>query len=101
MKRRSLAPPFLRFQIIFFKQRRLEKIRDADFQSLAYFMNDPQFYGIIGTMDDVVDGGLGYTGFGKQLILGHTALLQQLTQTFADSLIQFHRDHLSFILILG
>ena len=89
-----MAPPFLRFQIIFFEQRRLEEVSNTDLQSLAYFVNDPQFYGIIGTMDDVVDGRFGYAGFGKQLILGHTAFLQQLAQSFADGLIQFHRDHL-------
>ena len=91
-----MAPPFLRFQIIIFEQRGLEKVSNTDLQSLAYFVNDPQFYGIIGTMDDVVDGRFGYAGFRKQLILGHTAFLEQLAQTLADGLIQFHRDHLFY-----
>ena len=56
-------------------------------------MNDPQLYGIIGAVDDIMDGGFGNTAFDKKLILGHIVLLQQLRQPLADCFIQMHLFH--------
>ena len=56
-------------------------------------MDDPQFYGIVRAVDNVIDGGLGNTASGKQLILGHFMLLKKLPQPFTDCLIQLHEYH--------
>ena len=44
-------------------------------------------------VDNVIDGGLGNTASGKQLILGHFMLLKKLPQPFTDCLIQLHKYH--------
>ncbi len=62
-------------------------------------MNDPQFYRIIRTMQNVADGGFGYTATAGQLIRGHVLRLQQILQALADCLIQFQWDHLAFTLL--
>ena len=53
-------------------------------------MDDPQLYGIIGAVDDIVNGGFGNATFHGELVLGHVALVQQLRKTLTDNLIQFH-----------
>lgn len=50
---------------------------DTNLQTLAHFVNDPQLYGIVGTVDDIAYGGLGNAAFHIQLILRHLTLVQQ------------------------
>ena len=52
-------------EIDLIEQGRLEKLRHADLEALTDFVNDPQLYGIVGTMDDIADGGLGNTAAGE------------------------------------
>ena len=77
----------------------MEKIRDTDGESLAQFVDDPKFDGIIRTMDDIADGGLGDTTAGRKLILGHFLLRKEFRQPHTDGLIQLQWDHHSFICI--
>lgn len=75
-----MKPPgnrrFLWIQIILIEKRRVEKIGDADAETLADLVDDPQFHGIVGTVDNVADGGFGDTAFAEELVLGHTAFVQ-------------------------
>ena len=52
-------------QIYLIKQGRLEKLRNADLETLTDLVNDPQLHGIVGTMDNIADGGLGDTAAGE------------------------------------
>jgi hypothetical protein len=42
----------------------LKEYGDADLKTLADLMENPKFNGIIGAVDQIVDGGLGHTAFG-------------------------------------
>ena len=53
-------------------------------------MDNAQFYGIIGTIDHVSDGGFGHAALHKQLILRHLLFFEQFRQSFADCLIELH-----------
>ena len=88
-------------QIVLVKEGGLEKLRNADRKPLADFVNDPQLHGIVGAVDDVVDGGFGDTAAGEQLILGHFLFLKKLLEPFADCLIQLHRSHHPFFCCYG
>ena len=77
-------------EIAFLKQGRIEELGNADAQSLAHFVNDAQLHRIVGTVDDVADGGLGHAAFDEQLILRHLLFLQQLRQPLTDRLIELH-----------
>lgn len=46
----------LGFKVIFIKQRRLEKLRKTDTQSLAKLVNHPELHGIIGTIHYISNG---------------------------------------------
>ena len=65
------------FQIIFFEKWRCKKSIYSNLQPLAHLMNDPQLYGIVGTVDDVAYGRFGYAAFHVQLILCHVSFAQQ------------------------
>ena len=75
------------FQIIFFKKRRCEKGVDTNLQTLAHLVNNPQLYGIVGTVDDIADGRFGHTTFHIQLILCHVPFIQQFREALAYRLI--------------
>ena len=77
-------------QICLGKQRRVEKVDNADLQSLAHFVNDPELDGIVGTVDHIPDGRFRNTAANIQLILSHLSLVEQFCQTCADSLVEFH-----------
>lgn len=53
-------------------------------------MDHTQLHGRIGTVDNVANRGLRYTGFHIKLVLGHIPLLQQLCQSLADCFVQLH-----------
>ena len=65
---------FLWIKFCFFKEGRLEKFRNTDFEALAQFVDDSELHGIVGAVDQIADGGLRNAAFGKQLILGHVVL---------------------------
>ena len=88
-----LAQKLLRFQIIFNKQGRVEKLCDADSESLADFVDYTELYRIIGAVYQVANSGFRHTAFDVQLIVGHVPLLQKLRYSFADGLIQLHPLH--------
>ena len=52
-------------QIHFIEQGRVEKLCNADLETLTDFVDDSQFYRIVRTMDDIADGGLGNTAAGE------------------------------------
>lgn len=92
---------FLWIEILFIKKRRMKKIGNADLKALTYFVDNTQLYRIIGALDDVVNGGFGYTTFGKKLILGHAVLVKQLFYTQTNGFIQFHQiHHTRFLFVL-
>ena len=78
------------FQICFIEKGRAEKFIDANFKSLAHFVDDPEFHRWIGAVDDIGYGGTGKTAFGRKLILRHVLFGKQLLKPHADSLIQLH-----------
>lgn len=71
------------FQIIFFKKRRCKKCIYANIQTLAHFVDNPQFYGIVGTVDDIAYGGFWHAAFHIQLILRHVSFIQQFREALA------------------
>lgn len=88
-----LAQKLLGFQIIFVEEWRVKEFRDTDTESLTHFMDYSEFYGIIGAVDQIADGGFWYAAFYIQLIIGHILLFQQFGNSFADGLIQLHHLH--------
>ena len=58
-----MAQKLLGFQIIFDEKRRVEKLCDADTESLANFVDDSELYGIIGAVYQIADGGFWYSAF--------------------------------------
>ena len=80
----------LRIEVAFLKQRGIKELANADAQSLTHFVNDAQLHRIIGTVDDVADGGLGHAALDEKLVLRHLLFLQQLRQPSADRLIELH-----------
>ena len=88
-----LAQKLLGFQIIFDKQRGVEKFCDADAKSLANFVDDSQLNRIRGAVYQVSDGGFWHAALDVQLIVGHISLLQKLCYSLADGLIQLHPLH--------
>lgn len=81
---------FLWFQIGFFKKWGMEKVVDVDFKPLTYFMDDTQFYGIIGTVNDVSNGGFRHTAFLIKLILGHIPLFEKFSEPLPNGFIELH-----------
>lgn len=75
------------FQIIFFEKRRCKKCIYADLQTLAHLMDNPQFYRIVGAVDDIAYGRFWHTAFHVQLILCHVSFVQQFGETLAHCLI--------------
>jgi hypothetical protein len=71
----------------------LEKFSNADFKALTDLVDDPQLDGIVGAVNDVIESSLGDTAFYKELILRHSAFLQQLCNPHTDGLIEM--QHLS------
>jgi hypothetical protein len=68
----------------------LKERGNADLKTLADLMENPKFNGIIGAVDQIVDGGLGHTAFGGELILRHISLGQEFLLAKTDGLIQLH-----------
>ena len=95
-KSRGTASAFLWVKIYFIKQGRTEKIRDADLEPLAKFMDDPQLDGSIAAGNQIMNGGLGNAAQHEQLILGHISFFQKLRKPQTDSLIQLQEDHHPF-----
>lgn len=83
----------LRLQIIFIEQGKIKKFIDPNSKPLTHFVDDPQLYRIIGTVDHISNGGFRHTAFHVKLILSHPALLQKLLQTLAECFIQFRANH--------
>lgn len=90
---------FLWVEIHFVKKLGLKELCDADLKSLTKLVNDSKFYRIVGTVDDVADGGFRYTAFDKKLILGHFMFTQQFLKPDADSLIQLQLNHHTFFVL--
>ena len=61
-------------KICFIEIRRIKEGRNIDLQALANLVDYTQLHRIIGTVDDVADGGLGYAAFDVKLILCHVPL---------------------------
>ena len=59
-------------------------------KALAQLVDDPQFDGIVGAVDDIADGGFGDAAADEELVLGHPMLRQQLRKPHAHRLIQLH-----------
>ena len=74
-------------QIVFNKKRRVEKVRDVDFKTLAYLVDNTQFDRFIGTVDDISNGGFWNTTAFIKLILGHVFFIEKFGKPFAHSCI--------------
>ena len=61
-------------QICLIEIRGIKEIGNIDLQALADLVDHTQLHGIIGTVDDVADGGLWYSALHIKLILSHVPL---------------------------
>lgn len=93
-----MVPLLLWVQVDFVEKGRIEKFRNGDLEALADLVYDPQFYRVIGTGDEVVQGGFGNAAFCEQLVLGHAPLLKKLGHPLTDCLIQLH-IHPTFVFL--
>lgn len=88
-----LAQKLLGFQIIFVEEGRVKEFRDTDTESLTYFMDYTEFYGIVGAVNQIADGRFRHSAPHIQLIVGHAPRFQQFSYSFADGFIQLHSLH--------
>ena len=58
----------------------MKELSDTDLEALTDFVDDPKLNRIIGTVNDIADGGLGDTAACKKLILCHFPLRKKLFQ---------------------
>ena len=86
----NIASGFLWLQIGLFKKRGVKKVINIDSKSLTQFVDDTQFYRIIGAVNDIADRGFwNATSFVKQ-IWGHISLRKKLRKPLADRFIKLH-----------
>ena len=75
------------YETMHFKDITIKEIGNVDPQALADLVDHAELHRVIGTIDDISNGGLGHAALYIKLILRHIPLAQELLQSGTDRLV--------------